>query len=604
MTLNEYFNMLLELEKEHMNNDCDFTKEFVVKIVECVLENFLELIGGELECHDDGKISELQKSSVFLISLINVRHLNVTLQYLFKFLQHYIESGRIDQKVAALSVLESIVFVPGQEKVSEIIDQVFFGVLTYFQNPEIHVRMTAASVLRVIGEKYPRKLAEESKYSALMPIVLACLDSRDLEPFFYMMVFKMIEAWYGQMEVFNGAEREIMLRENRLLTLKLLEMGENSNILFIINGAFCASMGLFGKVTPKEDYTEWFKMLWTMFNRLEKRFTTNEDFMRLDGLFINLNVILQNMTLKESGFNSQNIEEDFANTCFNRILNLFNQSQQILAEGILVLTSLIELEPEKLKPQIANYVENILGFTIAKKDEKEMFSASIHSIGAITKKYQSSMNSFVVKVVPLFLEQLQNSETDRSTRVNLFMALSDICAHAPESIVRQMRELIRILEMAFSATISLLTSNNSDDRQYGVRLRDALVEIIMCIVHGIIIQPKYFEEKQLVENFQPQINDFLKMTSQPSKEANLEYLCMVLMLLIDLNSSNELLEHWDQRFADYLINQLKKWPGDLRVQETFEQFREFEKMMMENAPAEVSYKLTGAFRGQRGFDMY
>lgn len=153
MTLNEYFNMLLELEKEHMNNDCDFTKEFVVKIVECVLENFLELIGGELECHDDGKISELQKSSVFLISLINVRHLNVTLQYLFKFLQHYIESGRIDQKVAALSVLESIVFVPGQEKVSEIIDQVFFGVLTYFQNPEIHVRMTAASVLRVIDRK-------------------------------------------------------------------------------------------------------------------------------------------------------------------------------------------------------------------------------------------------------------------------------------------------------------------------------------------------------------------------------------------------------------------------------------------------------------------
>ena len=575
MTLNEYFQLVVSLEKKY--TQCDYTSKPVVKIIECVLENMLELLGGRLEASEDGKITELQKSSIFLISSLNTRHLGVTLGYLFKFIEHYIEAKRTDHKVAALSVLESIVYVSGQEKISEIIDQVFYGIVSYFQTPEIHIRMAAASVLKMVADKYPRKFGDSAKSKAVMPLIIASLASKDLESNFYMMVFNLIESMYEHIEMFTHSEKLVMRQDYRLLSMRLLELAEQTNVLYLINGAFCVTMQLMSKVAPADDYNEWFKLMWQMYCRFEKRVSSNEDFMRLDGVLINLNVIVQQMIMQDIRFKTGQFGEDFARACFNQIIDFFNNSQNVISEGILLLSSLIEMEPDNLRVEVTNFVENILGYTIAKENERDMFCASVHAIGSLTKIYRKNMDTFVMKVVPLFIGKLKQPETHRSTRVHLFMCLSDICTHSPDSITRHLGELLGLLELGFEATISLMKDESKENKLYGNKLKEALIEVVMCLAHGILNEDKYFAEKTMIEKFYPRILAFMKETSDPHYSPTVEHILQILMLLMDINTNCNLMKYWDEGFSNYLLGILAENRHDVNINEAMDGFKEFAK---------------------------
>ena len=110
----EYFQFVVDFEERF--SECQYLCHFVINIIQCVLNNLLDLLENIFESEEDDRIIELSKSWQFLISSINSRHLGLTLNYLCQFIEAFIESNKTGQIVASLYVVESLVFVGEKKK--------------------------------------------------------------------------------------------------------------------------------------------------------------------------------------------------------------------------------------------------------------------------------------------------------------------------------------------------------------------------------------------------------------------------------------------------------------------------------------------------------
>ena len=99
----------------------------------------------------------------------------------------------------------------------------------------------------------------------------------------------------------------------------------------------------------------------------------------------------------------------------------------------------------------------------------------------------------------------------------LFLQCGDFC----------FKHLKRVMDLIF---ISCQGVFSIADINYAESLQDAIVETLMCIIHGSE-HPNFSEE---LAQYMHYITEFIKLTTDKSKRPKLEYVQQCLMLLADI----------------------------------------------------------------------
>lgn len=108
-------------------------------------------------------------------------------------------------------------------------------------------------------------------------------------------------------------------------------------------------------------------------------------------------------------------------------------------------------------------------------------------------------------------------------------------------IAQNLKEILGLYEMAYSAIIQLSDSKNTDNIEYAEILKENIIDSIVCIIHGSMYddQPGMAPDRALlVRDHFPKIQSFIKKATNTQYNPTIEFVRECLALLTDMYTPN------------------------------------------------------------------
>ena len=329
-------------------------------------------------------------------------------------------------------------------------------------------------------------------------------------------------------------------------------------------------MVIFNKIVPDTDLAKWFNTLWEMFREISNKNSLQEDIVFLiESLFINLNVIVQKMICSSINFEIDS-KSQLVNEVFSAILTMFHKYGEPMIEPMLFLTSFIEKESDLAVEHMDTFLGDIINRIILIPPYPDLFKAAITCIGTLVKIFNIRLENFASNIIPSLINALENSETNKDIKITIFFTISDIAAHCPLIIFNYITNIIKIIKLAFDAVISLQNEMDPESIEYCGTLKDTLIELILCLVHGIYLDSRTYPHQQVLKDFLPDIIQFGEMTTNEHLKPQINYIRDFLMLLCDFTINNKQSDIHNEDLFKRLMAQLKPFKSNTEVAEVLD----------------------------------
>lgn len=550
ISINEYFLIMLGLELNNKQIRYLLTVPeseghcFAVRVLERVLESLIKLYPEEMENLDPHEKSELQNSSLFLMGSLNILYFDQIFTHLFNFIGIFIEKPDSVSKCCALIALESFLEMDPNEKVFNLFLDGFFGIIDLFSKNEMYSKIKAGQILAKVAKKYPFLFMEDRNFSALYPVMM-----REFEPNrrnfavckSISRAFDFLSSEFDKLP--KHAQNQLIMNHETIIEQMMNSITPGSEI-FYTEAIQSSTMSMMKTIVPQNKLLGWFIYFWGRFEKVLPRISQESGLREIEGIFINLNIIIQESIKVNRVLDFQGDRDAMILRIYDEILGLFKKIGEIIPDAMLTLISLIEMEPNIFKNRVDDLIVNYLGQAIQNREMQEVFRVGIDAIGQLTKTYKHLMEEYMNKLFPFIIESLQDPGLPINTKIHMFFAVADISAHCPNSVKQHIHLVLNLIEMAFDAVIHLINQNDKESNQNGIKLKETLLDLSTCMVHGIYYNLDLRSpEVILLKNFFTKYIEFLKATVSTQTGniiQNPEYLRDILFFLSDIyNREND-----------------------------------------------------------------
>ena len=570
MALNDFFQGLIISEQ--------FTKTISSKanpLIEKVIESLLVLLPEEMDMISEDEESDLLQSAVGIMSSINSQFLSETFENLMKFVFAFIDKKEILNKVAALTVIESIICSPGHKDVSDLIQNMFNGLNSFLSGQNLRLQICSANVMKNIALFYPRDFMIDSHFQSTMSLINGFLGQPARNPVICGHIPLIIDNLAEHSETLNQNEFALFAESLDVLLTRLFHAAENCEELHLIDRFYSTSMVIFSKVLPSVLYNKWFKYLWDKFMQIKNYKLDPKSIFFIESIFINLNVITQKMIMNQVNFTFTNEIDNFIYHIFEEICSLFQSCKEILVEPLLFLNSVFEKEPSYSQTHANVYLNNFISSAISDPGHNELFKAGISCLGDMVKIYGDQLRMYINQNFHLLLDNINNPATQEETKIRLFFTLSDIAAHCPFAILQRFEEILTLIRNAFTAVIIL--QDKPGGQEFSDALKETLIEFLLCIVHGIYFLEQDLPPKMMFKEFFPAVIDFGQKTTKVEYNPTLEYLRDFMMLITDYFMKENLNNIQNLDFPKYLYEKLSKFQENSEIREVLDNYQKIMK---------------------------
>ena len=570
ISLNEYFMSLIKLEEA--NNQFIYSEALANRLLEKCIESMLHLLSNEFSYCEEEDIPELQISCIYLMSSINTHYIDFTIENLYNFIKAYIEKKDILSRVIALTVLNSIISVPGDLRISNIISEVFFGLAAYLNETSIRVKISSSNVLRKIAKYYPKLFMNEKFFTRIFQVIMDELDSNSQRHKMIESLIFLIDELCENFHKLDDKEQNLLQANEDILLISLLNsLNTNGCEMYFIDRIFSTTMKIFQTMIPPENLSKWFEYLWNLFLNRKSSIQVEENLFYVNCVFINLNVITQFMIENEQDFNVDlDKKKDLINHLFESVFELFEIKKEIIDEPLLFLSTLIDKEKKLVEIYIPTFIEKYISHALRDISYTNLFVSGLSCMGELIKSYKDKMAMYIKSWVPKFLQYLNDASISKDMKIRLFFVISDIIGHCPSVILPYLEDIIILLKSAFDAVLTLQKNPDSESRQYSDGLKLTLIELISCAIHGILYQERLFPEQEIIKEFFPQVVTFIEMTTTTEVNPSVEYIINCLYAIYDFCAKTENHLILNGNCQDYLYKKLQAFSHLNTVVATFE----------------------------------
>lgn len=570
IALNDFFQSLMSLEQN--NGLANLLANYANGLVEKILENLLVLLPDELSQMDGDDTSTLIESSVLVMSNVNLSYLVDTYDNLMKFITHFIEKKDSVSRIAALSVIESMICLPGNQSISDLVKNMFNGLNSFLSTQDVHLQIATINVLRKVALFYPREFMIRDNFVPIIRLINQFLLSSSTNERLCGHLTLIIENLAERVDTLQMDQFRLLSESLDMLLKNLFVAAERSQTLHVIDRFFSTTMIIFNKILPKDQYSLWFDSLWKQFISLKNFNLSDRLVFYVEALFINLNVLTQKMILNHVDFSFTNVLDDFIQAMFQEVYLLFNKCQEILVEPLLFLCSIIEKETQACQFQVNNFLNNYVTAAISKRDQGDLFKAGVSCLGELVKIFGNNLRMYINQNIDFLLLGLDDPNSQQETKIRLFFTLSDIAAHCPLAILKKFKQMLHIINNAFSAVVILQDDKSKENQEFCDALKETLVELLLCIVHGIHYNENALPSQEFLKSFFPTIIEFGEKTTKAEYNPTIEYLRDFMMLVTDFYMKEELRNLGQLRLTSYLFDQLSKFKDNAEIKEVLDNY--------------------------------
>lgn len=562
IAVNEFYVTLLSLEREHEAIRYFLSRPgseaeghcFAVKVLERVLESLIKLYPEEMSMMEPHETSELQNSCLILMGNLNWIYFEQIFSHLLNFIGVFIEKEGVVYKCSALLALESFLDMTPNEKVFNLFLDGFFGIIDLFSKEEMYSKVRAGKILAKVAKKYPFLFMEDRNFSALYPIMMREFEPSRRNFAVCHSVSRAFDALATQFEQLpKHAQNQLIMNHEMIIEQMMASITPTSEIFFT-EMIQSATMSMMKTIVPPGKLLNWFIFFWGRFEQTLPRIRQESGLREIEGIFINLNIIVQASIKVNRVLDFEGNREAMILRIYDEVLALFKNIKEIIPDALLTIISLIEMEPDIFSNRVDDLIVNYLGQAIQNRELQETFRVGIDAIGQLTKTYKHLMEQYMNKLFPFIIESLQDPTLPIDTKIHMFFTVADISAHCPNSVKEHIHLVLGLIEMAFEAVVHLSSQTDRESLHSAVRLKETLLDLCSCIVHGMYYDENAPpQEMDLLRNFFIKYAGFLEATvplQSGQQIQNPEYLRDILFFLNDIYAKSS-----DQRlfFRSFML---------------------------------------------------
>lgn len=570
IAVNDFFQSVLSPEQDH--GLANLLANHANGLVEKILESMLFLLQEELNQLESDEKSPLIESCVLVMSSVNSAFLVDTYDNLMKFVTHFIDKQDSVSRIAALSVIESMICVAGNQSISEMVLNMFNGLNAFVSTQDIHLQIAAINVLRKVASFYPREFMHRDNFLPTIRLINQYLLSSANNERLCGHLTLIIENLAERVDMLQIDQFRLLSESLDMLLKNLFVAAESSQTLHVIDRYFSTTMIIFNKILPKEQYGMWFDSLWKQFLSLKNFNMSDRLVFYVEALFINLNVITQKMILTQTDLSFSGLLENFIQGIFEEVYSLFNKCREILVEPLLFLCSIIEKETQACQFQVNTFLNSYVTMAISKRDQSDLFKAGVSCLGELVKIFGNNLRLYIDQNIDFLLLGLDDASSQQETKIRLFFTLSDIAAHCPMAILKKFNEMLNIINNAFAAVIILQEDPNKENQEFCDALKETLVELLLCIVHGVHYNENELPCQELLRGYFPRIIEFGEKTTKEQYNPTVEYLRDYMMLVTDFYMKEEMRNLSELRLTNYLFDKLSKFRSNPEIKEVLDNY--------------------------------
>jgi hypothetical protein len=573
ISLNDFFQTLLVPKKDNIFIGLFSNKINILN--EKILQSLIAYVPEELDTIDGDEQLEVIQSSVLVMGTANTSLLADSYENLLNFSMAYIEKEDLSSKIIALMVLESMICFPGNDNISTLIQSMFQGLHSFFSSNNTQLQIATVNVLKNISLHYPNTFMQTNNFNNIFDLFISFFKNPSRNDRLSSNITLVFENLSSKVDLLHVREKDLLLGSIESLLTTLFVSAERCHSLHLIDRFFSTSMAIFDKVIPHQDYNKWFELLWNQLASVVK-FELNDRFVfYIESMFINLNVIVQKMIFYKVDFEESLQIDNKIMEIFDLVYDLFEKQKEIIVEPLLFLSSMIEKEAYNCRSLVHNFLSKYVQTTLNVPDRQDLFNAGITCLGNLVKVFGTEMELYLSNSIPFLINNLNNGTHSEDTKIRLFFTLSDILAHCPKAIIPNFLSILEIIDNAFKAVLIIQDEPNSENMEFADALKETLVEVLLCILHGIYLGNSDPVCCKNFNDFFPRILEFGDKTTKKKYNPAIDYLKDFLMLVTDYMMENEGQVRGSNRLTTYLYDQLSRFRDNRDVQEVLSNYDRF-----------------------------
>jgi hypothetical protein len=478
LNLTELFISTLRLEKRHQ-------KGFFSSSWQTILEGTMGLLFTRLGKSGEAE-DELVDNFVEIIRSLNRVFVTQSYPVLMKFVQDNWEAPNEVQRLSAICALDSLVESAGPE-ILEPLNQSFVWILNCVKNGQsLRVALRALELLSQITAFKPDVVFTDINFQRLTDDFLIILNTSAPNDQALKLKTVVAKTLVGIIDRAEHTPRYVTTIRcfSSQLQQSIFQAIESESSALFIEWLFSILFSLARLVLPLDQLSDYFLKLLALHEKILNSFHGDNKTNIFETSLINLWLVLRQLRKghRMLQFRDRDAQKDLQ-LLLNNLNTLFLNGNQVLPDGITLMTEILLQFPEHFQPFVRTFYEHYLSKGLTDLTMPKLMEACIRSFSEIFKAFPLVFNDIINSFIEYAIHTLRNPDLPHDLRIHLFAFMVDVTLFKPEAVLPTLNSWLELSVLGLEAIAYYQTTDKEN-----TALFEEFRYIIIEFVDTLIIQ--------------------------------------------------------------------------------------------------------------------
>eukprot|EP00826_Nyctotherus_ovalis_P064804 TRINITY_DN9513_c0_g1_i22.p1 TRINITY_DN9513_c0_g1~~TRINITY_DN9513_c0_g1_i22.p1 ORF type:complete len:682 (+),score=170.16 TRINITY_DN9513_c0_g1_i22:520-2565(+) len=468
------------------------------------------------------------------------------------FISTNIGSAEWKAREAALLSFVSILKGPQRATILNIISQAINTLLALLKDPNVHVRETAAWTLSKITESNAEVFLDPNVLPNITESLLESLkDSPRVSNQICFVLHNLAEAAKPPEENTSGPLSIYFKNILDALWMNSFRADAFADGVNLANSSLAtfANMIQFSAADAHTTLIQVFQLLGDEFARtLQPGYRVPDKASEYQGYLCSA---MQPTFVKLSG---RITAEDLGNLV-ELVLASFKQRVAVYDEGVLAMSGLIMASGRFFQPHMEKFGPYLV-YALKNTEDVTLCRVAVGCVGDIARALEELVAGYLNQIMPVLMEILRNTETDRELKLIIITTLGDLGMATGGAFLPYLHDVLEMLKSAAQLSVELKANDDPDLVWYVQRLKESIIDAYVSLVYGV----KVAQDTAIMDFYLPDIFKFIEYLCEGELDISQEFLKNIVGLIGDMGDlyGNRVKELLMQPFVKRVVGILDK----------------------------------------------
>lgn len=568
----EFFIRCFKFEEKHKMG---FFENYWGPLLQLCMQRLFESIS-----FDSSEIEEVINSIdtiLNLMTLINKFYGAQSFPKMSQFVQQHLQGTDEKSKVCAVIIVASLVETPVQPVFKDFFNFALVNLLEISKNGATFLhKIVAADCIEKITTNHFNLIAgkdELHKFCSDLNEILTTHDDSEASIQIKILVchcFDAFTVWAKK----NGEIRKLLSDLVPGIFTMFFNVFKYTANLHLIDLIFTNIFAFCEQVLEYDQLKAYFPVMVDMLKSTYDHYKGENKQLIMESIQITMNVCLTmcNMHSSPAKLSQQDIEY-FANL-FRFIGSLMDQNGAICTEGVLLMTTILNQSHEFFEQAVPELYNRYIKKGLSETNDINLMSSSITSFLHIYRIYPDKFKQDMKDFIEYILMMFQKPTFPQEMKISVYSFISEMLTFQPEIFAGKMSDLFKMNIQALEAVLHFtkIQSDEEEENIYWTKLRDAVIENVLCMIHGFYLVPGNQYDYVFGEFFS-KLQSLIRELLNSEVHRTGYFLKMSLSNLLDFYTKNKRMDESQKRLYVTLLEQVRLLPQDEERDELFERIR-------------------------------